>query len=55
MASVVELPKKISAKDSAMTPLKPYLRSDCGACSRDEPQPKFTPATRMERLQSADR
>ncbi len=49
MARVVELPKKISAKDSAMTPSNPYFLSDCGACSREEPQPKLTPARRMRR------
>jgi hypothetical protein len=43
MPSVVQLPKKISAKLSAMMALKPYFWMACGACSREEPQPKLAP------------
>ena len=41
MPSVVLLPKKISAKLSAMIARKPALWIDCGACSRELPQPKL--------------
>ena len=37
--------KKMRAKDSATTALVPAAPSATGACSRDEPQPKFFPAT----------
>ena len=47
MPRVVLLPKKISAKLSAMTALKPYFWIACGACSREEPQPKFAPESRI--------
>ncbi|MDZ7906605.1 MAG: hypothetical protein U5N55_13145 [Cypionkella sp.] len=47
MPSVVQLPKKISAKFSAMTARKPYFWIACGACSREEPQPKLAPERRI--------
>ena len=40
---VVQLPKKISPNDPPMMARMPQLMSDCGACSREEPQPKFAP------------
>ena len=43
----VLLPKKISAKDSAITALMPERLMVCGACSRDEPQPKLEPPKMM--------
>ena len=39
--------KKMSAKLGAMTARKPYWSSAQGACSREEPQPKFLRASRM--------
>jgi 3-isopropylmalate dehydratase small subunit len=39
--SAQQFPKNISAKLSAITALNPYLYKACGACSRDDPQPKF--------------
>src|SRR5471030_1654737 len=44
---VMLLPKKISAKFSATTALKPYFWMACGACSREEPQPKLAPERRI--------
>ena len=41
MPSATELPKKISENDSPTTAPMPRRRIACGACSRDEPQPKF--------------
>ena len=41
MPSATELPKKISEKDTPTTARIPRRRIACGACSRDEPQPKF--------------
>src|SRR3954466_15438370 len=38
----------MSAKDGAMIALKPYCCSAHGACSRDEPQPKFLRARRID-------
>ena len=35
------------AKFAAMTQEMPLALMATGACSRDEPQPKFTPATMM--------
>ena len=40
--------KKMSAKDGAMTARKPDCCSAHGACSREEPQPKFLRAMRIE-------
>src|SRR5262245_25081507 len=37
----------MSAKDGAITQRMPKSSSAQGACSRDEPQPKFAPATRI--------
>ncbi len=39
---------KISANDGAMIARNPYSPSAHGACSRDDPQPKFLPATRID-------
>ena len=36
-----ELPEKISENDWPTTARMPWRRIACGACSRDEPQPKF--------------
>ena len=44
---ITELPKKISANDSPMTASMPQRCSPCGACSRDDPQPKFEFTTRI--------
>ncbi len=41
-----QLLKKISAKPGAMTQRMPKSSSDQGACSRLEPQPKFSPVMR---------
>ena len=41
MPIISELPKKISAKDSATIAPMPQRAMACGACSRDDPQPKF--------------
>ena len=41
----IALLRKMSANDGAMTTRKPASCSAHAACSRDEPQPKFTPAT----------
>ena len=41
MPSATQLPKKMSANDSPTIALMPQRCSACGACSRDEPQPKF--------------
>jgi hypothetical protein len=37
----------MSAKDGAITQRMPKSSSAHGACSRDEPQPKLSPATRI--------
>jgi len=37
----------MSAKLDAMMQRMPASKSAQGACSRDEPQPKFSPATRI--------
>ena len=39
--------RKISAKDVLMTARIPQPVNAQGACSRDEPQPKLSPATRI--------
>ena len=41
----MELRKKIRAKDLAMTHWIPSALMISGACSLEEPQPKFLPAT----------
>ena len=41
MPIIPELPKKISANDSPMTTWIPHRCSACGACSREDPQPKL--------------
>ena len=46
MPSATELPKKISENDTPITALNPRRRMACGACSRDEPQPKLALTTR---------
>jgi len=43
----------MSAKLGAMTQRMPKSRSAQGACSRDEPQPKLSPATRIWALRQA--
>ena len=43
----MELRKKIRAKDLAMTHWIPSALMISGACSLEEPQPKFLPATMM--------
>ena len=47
MPSATELPKKISENDSPTTARIPRRRIACGACSRDEPQPKFAFTSRI--------
>ena len=42
-----QLERKMSANDGAMMARKPRPPSAQAACSRDEPQPKFAPATRI--------
>src|SRR6056297_3049095 len=42
-----QLLKKMSAKDGAITQRMPKSRSAHGACSRLDPQPKFSPETRI--------
>ena len=42
----MQFPEKISANDSPMNALIPMRINDCGACSREEPHPKFLPTTR---------
>ena len=39
--SARQLPAKISPKLSPITAVMPQRRNACGACSREEPQPKF--------------
>ena len=41
MPIIAELPKKISANDSPTIAWMPQRRIACGACSRDDPQPKL--------------
>ena len=48
MPMASELPKKISENDSPTTAVMPQRRRPCGACSRDDPQPKLRFTTRME-------
>ena len=43
-----ELPKKISENDSPTTAAMPHRRSPCGACSRDDPQPKLRLTARID-------
>ena len=40
-----QLRKKMRANDSATTACRPAAPSATGACSREDPQPKFLPAT----------
>jgi hypothetical protein len=47
MPFLKQLLKKMSAKDGAITQRMPKSSSAQGACSRDDPQPKFSPATRI--------
>jgi hypothetical protein len=44
----VQLPAKISANDSPTMARIPHRRIPWGACSRDDPHPKFLFTTRME-------
>ena len=48
--SATELPKKISENDSPTTARIPRRRIACGACSREDPQPKFALTTRIAAL-----
>ena len=48
MPSATQLPKKMSANDSPTSALMPQRCSACGACSREEPQPKFLFTTRID-------
>ena len=48
MPSATELPKKISENDSPTTARMPLRRIACGACSRDEPHPKFAFTSRID-------
>ena len=43
-----QLVRKMSAKLGAITTRKPWSSSAHGACSREEPQPKLRPATRID-------
>ena len=45
---VVALPRKISENDSPTQAPMPQRLSACGACSRDEPDPKFSFTTRID-------
>ena len=45
MPSITQLPKKISPKEPPTMARMPQPMSTCGACSREEPQPKFWPTT----------
>ena len=45
---VVELPRKISENDWPTQAPMPRRLSACGACSRDEPEPKFSLTTRID-------
>ena len=42
-----ELPRKISENDSPTQASIPHRFSACGACSRDDPDPKLSLASRM--------
>ncbi len=46
---------KISAKEGAMTTRTPKSSRAQAACSREEPQPKFSSATRMRALRNGAR
>ena len=48
MPSITQLPKKISPKEPPTMARMPQRISACGACSREEPQPKFWPTTSTE-------
>ena len=48
MPIIAELPKKISANDSPTIAWMPQRRIACGACSRDEPQPKLLLTSRID-------
>ncbi len=43
--TLYELPRKMSANDGAMIARNPRSSSAHGACSRDDPEPKFGPET----------
>ena len=47
MPFLKQLLKKMSAKEGAMMQRMPKSLSAQGACSRDDPHPKFSPATKM--------
>ena len=48
MPSIMQLPKKISPKEPPTMARMPQRMSAWGACSREEPQPKFWPTTSTE-------
>ena len=48
MPSAVQLPKKISPYEPPTMARMPQRRSAWGACSREDPQPKFCPTTRTD-------
>ncbi|SVB66372.1 uncharacterized protein METZ01_LOCUS219226 [marine metagenome] len=45
---VVAFPRKISENDSPIHASMPQRFSACGACSRDEPEPKFSFANKID-------
>ena len=45
---VVAFPRKISENDSPTQAAMPQRLSACGACSRDEPDPKFSFTRRID-------
>src|SRR5947207_1527330 len=47
MPSIAAFPWKISENDSPTMARKPARANPCGACSRDDPQPKFALTTRI--------
>ena len=47
MPFLKQLLKKMSAKEVEMTQRMPMSLMAQGACSREEPQPKLSPATRI--------
>ena len=55
MPFLKQLLKKMSANDGAITQRMPKSRSAHGACSRLEPQPKFSKATRISACRHAGR
>jgi len=48
MPSITQLPKKISPKEPPTMARMPQRMRAWGACSREDPQPKFWPTTSTE-------